>query len=133
MKRSVKRMLGIVAGGILIGSIVTFILVSKPDRPGLAQIPTAKVEKGTIQVKVNGSGTIACKPTATLRSGALGTVEEVKVKNYSKVEEGVELITFAEGGGRRNIVTSCVWGERRCCRRISGSSSGRFSIVFDPA
>jgi multidrug efflux pump subunit AcrA (membrane-fusion protein) len=77
------------AGGI-------FYLKKEPQET-MAQTPTAAVEKGTLEVRVSGSGSIEPVNSEDLMVDEVKEVDEVLVSLNDEVSEGQELITFTDG------------------------------------
>ncbi|MBW7459990.1 efflux RND transporter periplasmic adaptor subunit, partial [Paenibacillus sepulcri] len=59
-----------------------------------APVATAQVVKGTIEVNVSGTGSIAPAEKETVKSGKQGIIGEVKVKQGDKVKKGDVLATL---------------------------------------
>ncbi|MFC4306509.1 efflux RND transporter periplasmic adaptor subunit [Cohnella boryungensis] len=59
-------------------------------------LPTTKVRKGTIEVKVSGTGTIQPSARETIKAGSSGTAFKVHVKEGDIVRKGDVLVTYEE-------------------------------------
>jgi multidrug efflux pump subunit AcrA (membrane-fusion protein) len=55
---------------------------------------TVKVQRGTLQVKVSGSGTVEPEDSANLSFGTSGTIQQVRVKEGATVKQGDVLATL---------------------------------------
>ncbi|MFL6556956.1 MAG: efflux RND transporter periplasmic adaptor subunit [Bacillus sp. (in: firmicutes)] len=63
-----------------------------------AQVRTALVQKGTVEVKISGSGTVQAVTSEDIKSKPDNkTVDEVLAAAGEEVKEGDELITFTDG------------------------------------
>lgn len=67
------------------------------DKPTMAQVQTASVQKGKLQVKVSGSGTVQPVTSTDVKAASNTEVDEVLVSKGEKVKEGQELVTFTDG------------------------------------
>lgn len=67
------------------------------DKPTMAQVQTASVQKGKLQVKVSGSGTVQPVTSTDVKAASNNEVDEVLVSKGEKVKEGQELVTFTDG------------------------------------
>jgi multidrug efflux pump subunit AcrA (membrane-fusion protein) len=67
------------------------------EKPTMAQVQTASVQKGKLQVKVSGSGTVQPVTSTDVKAASNTEVDEVLVSKGEKVKEGQELITFTDG------------------------------------
>ncbi|WP_240371549.1 efflux RND transporter periplasmic adaptor subunit [Anoxybacteroides rupiense] len=81
---------------VVIGGGVWIWSMGKKDTV-VAQTPTASVQKGKLEVKVSGNGTIQPVTSEDLKAKANKEVDEVLVSEGEKVTEGQELITFTDG------------------------------------
>lgn len=67
------------------------------EKPTMAQVQTASVQKGKLQVKVSGSGTVQPVTSTDVKAASNNEVDEVLVSKGEKVKEGQELVTFTDG------------------------------------
>lgn len=67
------------------------------EKPTMAQVQTASVQKGKLQVKVSGSGTVQPVTSSDVKAASNAEVDEVLVSKGEKVKEGQELVTFTDG------------------------------------
>ncbi|MGG4011386.1 efflux RND transporter periplasmic adaptor subunit [Bacillus smithii] len=67
------------------------------EKPTMAQVQTASVQKGKLQVKVSGSGTVQPVTSTDVKASSNNEVDEVLVSKGEKVKEGQELVTFTDG------------------------------------
>ncbi|MED1490813.1 efflux RND transporter periplasmic adaptor subunit [Bacillus smithii] len=88
---------------ILFGIVIVVIgiggwfIVKGKEKPTMAQVQTASVQKGKLQVKVSGSGTVQPVTSTDVKAASNTEVDEVLVSKGEKVKEGQELITFTDG------------------------------------
>ncbi|MGG4041965.1 efflux RND transporter periplasmic adaptor subunit [Bacillus smithii] len=88
---------------ILIGIVIVVIgiggwfIVKGKEKPTMAQVQTASVQKGKLQVKVSGSGTVQPVTSTDVKAASNTEVDEVLVSKGEKVKEGQELATFTDG------------------------------------
>ncbi|MFC5406434.1 efflux RND transporter periplasmic adaptor subunit [Cohnella soli] len=68
----------------------------KKDKPLAATLNTTMVRKGTLEVKVSGTGAIQPAARETLKAGTSGTVAKVNFKAGDTVKKGDVLVTFKE-------------------------------------
>ncbi|GCD83982.1 hypothetical protein PTHTG4_30470 [Parageobacillus thermoglucosidasius] len=85
-----------VAAIVIIGGGVWFFAKGK-EEPTTAQVQTASVQRGKLEVKVSGSGTVQPVTSTDIKATATKEVDEVLVSEGEKVKEGQELITFTDG------------------------------------
>jgi multidrug efflux pump subunit AcrA (membrane-fusion protein) len=85
-----------VAAIVIIGGGVWFFAKGK-EEPTMAQVQTASVQRGKLEVKVSGSGTVQPITSTDIKATATKEVDEVLVSEGEKVKEGQELITFTDG------------------------------------
>ncbi|OAT72171.1 efflux transporter periplasmic adaptor subunit [Parageobacillus thermoglucosidasius] len=81
---------------VIIGGGVWFFAKGK-EEPTMAQVQTASVQRGKLEVKVSGSGTVQPVTSTDIKATATKEVDEVLVSEGEKVKEGQELITFTDG------------------------------------
>lgn len=81
---------------VVIGGGVWFFAKGK-EEPTMAQVPTASVQRGKLEVKVSGSGTVQSVTSTDIKAKDNKKVDEVLVSEGEKVKEGQELITFTDG------------------------------------
>ncbi|MBA2874694.1 HlyD family secretion protein [Anoxybacillus caldiproteolyticus] len=81
---------------VVIGGGVWFFAKGK-EEPTMAQVQTASVQRGKLEVKVSGSGTVQPVTSTDIKATATKEVDEVLVSEGEKVKEGQELITFTDG------------------------------------
>lgn len=88
----------------VIGVIVVFVIgggscffLSKGSEPTVARAMAASVEKGDLQVKVSGSGSVEAVNNEDITSKVNAEVDEVLVEKNEVVAKGDELITFTDG------------------------------------
>jgi len=88
---------------ILFGIVIVVIgiggwfIVKGKEKPTMAQVQTASVQKGKLQVKVSGSGTVQPVTSTDVKAASNTEVDEVLVSKGEKVKEGQELVTFTDG------------------------------------
>lgn len=88
---------------ILFGIVIVVIgiggwfIVKGKEKPTMAQVQTASVQKGKLQVKVSGSGTVQPVTSTDVKAASNNEVDEVLVSKGEKVKEGQELVTFTDG------------------------------------
>ncbi|MFC5531967.1 efflux RND transporter periplasmic adaptor subunit [Cohnella yongneupensis] len=70
--------------------------LNKPDKQLGPSYQTTQVRRGTIEVKVSGTGSIQAAAKETLKATAAGKVEKVNVKSGDKVKKGDVLITYEQ-------------------------------------
>ncbi len=68
----------------------------KKEAPLAAAQATTQVRKGTIEVKVSGTGNIQPSARETVTAGSAGTVEKVHAKKGDTVKKGDVLVTYEE-------------------------------------
>ncbi|WP_419882495.1 efflux RND transporter periplasmic adaptor subunit [Peribacillus sp. B-H-3] len=66
-------------------------------QPAVAQTMTAAAQKGKLEVKVNGSGSVSAVHSEDLTSSISSEIDEVLVDVNDKVKKGDELVTFTDG------------------------------------
>ncbi|MFB9275058.1 efflux RND transporter periplasmic adaptor subunit [Cohnella cellulosilytica] len=99
MKRNWLRWLGwtlaivVIAGGAWAGYRY---FDGKKEAPLAAAQATTQVRKGTIEVKVSGTGNIQPSARETVTAGSSGTVEKVHAKKGDTVKKGDVLVTYEE-------------------------------------
>lgn len=81
---------------VVIGGSVWFLAKGK-DETTVTQVPTASVQRGKLEVKVSGSGTVQPVTSEDIKAAANKEVDEVFVTEGEKVKKGQELITFTDG------------------------------------
>ena len=90
----------IIAGCVVIISFVGYQWYSAKasTQPASAMVRTAMVQKGTLEVKISGSGTIQPVTSEDIKSIITNDeIDEVLVKAGEQVNEGDVLITFTDG------------------------------------
>lgn len=88
--------IGIVIVVIIGGGAAWFFMKSKPKQSQVI-IPTAVVQKGTIESKVNGSGKLVPETDENLTESESKVVDSVSVANDDVVKKGDTLVTFTDG------------------------------------
>ena len=83
--------------GIVVIGIGGWFFAKGKDKPTMAQVQTASVQKGKLQVKVSGSGTVQPVTSTDVKAASNNEVDEVLVSKGEKVKEGQELVTFTDG------------------------------------
>ena len=94
-----KKWLFIVIGLIIVGFVGYKFFASKTNsQQTTSQIRTATVQKGKLEVKVSGSGTIQAITSEDIKSTINNNaIDEVLVKAGENVKKGETLITFTDG------------------------------------
>lgn len=70
--------------------------LNKEDKQLAPSYSTTQVRKGTIEVKVSGTGSIQAAGKETIKATSTGKVEQVNFKQGDKVKQGDVLITFEQ-------------------------------------
>jgi HlyD family secretion protein len=82
---------------IVIGACSGFWLWSgKSGKPLQAAFSTVQVRKGSLDVKISGTGNIEAAQRQTIKASSSGKIAEVKVKQGDKVKKGQVLATFEQ-------------------------------------
>ncbi|MFJ8258835.1 efflux RND transporter periplasmic adaptor subunit [Peribacillus asahii] len=87
--------LGLVLILIIGGS--TWFFIGRDSEPAVAKAITATVQKGDLQVSVDGSGSVEAANSEDVIASVSSEVDEVLVEKNEIVEKGEELITFTDG------------------------------------
>ncbi|MFC5467567.1 efflux RND transporter periplasmic adaptor subunit [Cohnella suwonensis] len=95
MKRKSLWIAGLVVV-LAAGSWGGYAVYGKKDKQLAATLNTTQVRKGTLEVKVSGTGTIQPYARETLKSDVSGTVAKVNFKEGDTVKKGDVLATFEE-------------------------------------
>ncbi|WML56460.1 efflux RND transporter periplasmic adaptor subunit [Neobacillus sp. PS2-9] len=87
------------AVGILVAGFVGYQYYSSKtsSQTVSAQVRTATVQKGTLEVKISGSGTVQPVTSEDIKAKDNNEIDEVLVATGEEVKEGDELITFTDG------------------------------------
>ncbi len=94
-----KKMLGWTVAVVVIaaGAWAGYRYFDSQKEPVLAAaLSTTQVRKGTIEVKVSGTGNIQPSARETVTAGASGTVKKVHAKKGDTVKKGDVLVTYEE-------------------------------------
>ncbi len=94
-----KKMLGWTVAVVVIaaGAWAGYQYFDSQKEPVLAAaLSTTQVRKGTIEVKVSGTGNIQPSARETVTAGASGTVKKVHAKKGDTVKKGDVLVTYEE-------------------------------------
>lgn len=106
-KKKTKNMIiaGIVLAVLAVGGLLLwkFIFAEKEETGAILSDP---VTRGTIQSKVEGSGTTKAKDTAAITLSAGGTVVDIYVKEGDYVSEGQELYSINSSAAEEAVVTA---------------------------
>ncbi|MFD0670200.1 efflux RND transporter periplasmic adaptor subunit [Cohnella sp. GCM10027633] len=78
------------------GSAGGYCWLNKEDKQLAPSYSTTQVRKGTIEVKVSGTGSIQAAANETLKATSTGKVEKVYVKEGDKVKKGDVLVAFEQ-------------------------------------
>lgn len=105
-----KWIITIVLIVVIIGGGSFFYVKSKQSSADASTttIQTSSVQKGTLTVKVTGSGTVESSSSKDVEADGTATVDEVLVSKGDKVEKGDTLVTFTDGS---DPITAPISGE----------------------
>ncbi|MCM3571031.1 efflux RND transporter periplasmic adaptor subunit [Neobacillus mesonae] len=94
-----KKWIWIAAGIIIVGFIgFQWFNTKNSSAEAIQQVRTAVVQKGKLEVKVSGSGTVESVTSEDIESDEDNKeIDEVLVSEGEKVKEGDELVTFMDG------------------------------------
>ncbi|AWP36130.1 efflux RND transporter periplasmic adaptor subunit [Heyndrickxia coagulans] len=89
-------------------------------------VQTATVEKGTLSVKVTGSGTVESASSKDVEADKVATVEDVLVSSGDTVKKGDKLVTFEDGS---DPITAPISGEITSLSVASGDQLRNGQVV----
>ncbi|MGE8202971.1 efflux RND transporter periplasmic adaptor subunit [Heyndrickxia sp. NPDC080065] len=93
-----KWIISVIILVLLIGGGSWYYLHTKQsEQPVMASTSTTEVQKGKLDVKISGSGSIASSSSEDVKSEVMDKVDEVLVSKNDTVKKGDELITFTNG------------------------------------
>ncbi|MGE6258133.1 efflux RND transporter periplasmic adaptor subunit [Heyndrickxia sporothermodurans] len=93
-----KWIITIVILALIIGGGSWFFFHSKQkELPVQAATSTATVQKGKLDVKVSGSGSVSATNSEDVKATNMAEVDEVLVAKNDTVKKGDELVTFTDG------------------------------------
>ncbi|QQZ08624.1 efflux RND transporter periplasmic adaptor subunit [Heyndrickxia vini] len=93
-----KWIITIIIAVIVIGGASWYFLQNKKNQqPVMAATSTATVQKGKLDVKVSGSGSISSSSSQDVKATEMDEIDEVLVSKNDTVTKGDELITFTDG------------------------------------
>jgi len=100
MKKSLKKWIisgvSVLVIGTGIGSYYYFTNDNQPEVRAQVRTQAATAQTGDVEIEVSGTGSIATINKETFTSEGNATVDEVLVEVGDEVEEGDELVTFAD-------------------------------------
>ncbi|AZN39874.1 efflux RND transporter periplasmic adaptor subunit [Paenibacillus albus] len=79
---------------LVAAAVVVYLKMDKKEKPVTQAQATTQVVKGTIDVSVSGTGSLAPVSRETIKGSAQGTVEKVYVKEGDVVKKGDVLLTI---------------------------------------
>ncbi|MCL6585082.1 MAG: efflux RND transporter periplasmic adaptor subunit [Anoxybacillus sp.] len=91
-----KWVVWLVVAVVIIGGGVWFFKKGNAQT-AVTQVPTASVQRGKLEVKVSGSGTVQPVTSEDVKATANKLIDEVLVTEGESVKKGQELITFTDG------------------------------------
>ena len=92
-----KWIIIIIALILVVGGGTWYYQKGKAKQETTTVIPTAQVQKGTLESKVSGSGNLVPATDEDIKVDETKTIDEVLVTANEKVAKGDELVTFTDG------------------------------------
>lgn len=126
--RNLKKWMVISVIIVVIGGAIAWFLLGKKDEPqDVAVAAQTTVQKGKLEVKVSGSGSVTAKTDQDVTAeNTILKVDSVSVVPGNTVDKGATLVTFKNG----DVVTAPYGGEIVSVSVKSGSGASQGTILL---